>query len=83
MPLCFILYSQLLVILFEGIKHIALHVYEVLYTGSLQLVHACGSTGNDEEGTVVEILEGGDGVGGSRPADENIRDQGRRLRRGP
>ena len=39
-------------------------MYEVLYTGSLQLVHACGSTGNDEEGTVVEILEGGDGVGG-------------------
>ena len=39
-------------------------MYEVLYTGSLQLVHACGSTGNDEEGTVVEILEGGDGIGG-------------------
>ena len=56
--------SQLLVIFLECLEYVALHVNEVLNACCFQFIAAGRSSGYDEHGTVVEILEGGDGVSG-------------------
>ena len=58
-----LLYSEFFVKHLESLELVDLHVDEVLYAGSLEVVRAGRSTGNDEDrSTTVEILVCRDGI---------------------
>lgn len=51
------LFKQTLVESAESVKHIAANMYIMLYTCSLEFLHASGGTGYNKLSTAVEILE--------------------------